>query len=148
SEGIIVSINWVLEVGGVFAGAVLAATFLPLVLVGLHHGLTPIHLEFIQDIGYTPIFTILGMAGAGQVGAAVAVFVNTKAKRLKNIINGTLPVGFLGNCEPRLYGVTLPLGRQFLTACLGAAFGGAYQALITTGAINNGVSCISLVPLN
>ena len=147
SDGIIVSINWVLEVGGVFAGAVLAATFLPLVLVGLHHGLTPIHLEFIQDIGYTPIFTILGMAGAGQVGAAVAIFVKTKSKRLKNIIKGTLPVGFLGIGEPLLYGVTLPLGRPFLTACLGAAFGGAYQALMTTGAINIGVSGISLVPL-
>lgn len=147
SDGIIVSINWVLEVGGVFAGAVLAATFLPLVLVGLHHGLTPIHLEYIQNIGYTPIFTILGMAGAGQVGAAVAIYVKTKSKRLKNIIKGALPVGFLGIGEPLLYGVTLPLGRPFLTACLGAAFGGAYQALVTTGAINIGVSGISLLPL-
>ena len=147
SSGITAGIDWVLGVGGPFAGAVLASTFLPLVMVGLHHGLTPIHLDYIQNIGYTPILTILAMAGAGQVGAAMAIWVKTKSKRLKKIIAGALPVGFLGIGEPLLYGVTLPLGRPFITACLGASLGGAYQALMTTGAINIGVSGISLTPL-
>lgn len=147
SSGITSGIDWVLSIGGPFAGAVLASTFLPLVMVGLHHGLTPIHLDYIQNIGYTPILTILAMAGAGQVGAAMAIWVKTKSKRLKKIIGGALPVGFLGIGEPLLYGVTLPLGRPFITACLGASLGGAYQALMTTGAINIGVSGISLTPL-
>lgn len=147
SNGITMGIDWVLSVGGPFAGAVLASTFLPLVMVGLHHGLTPIHLDYIQNIGYTPILTILAMAGAGQVGAAMAIWVKTKSKRLKKIISGALPVGFLGIGEPLLYGVTLPLGRPFITACLGASIGGAYQALMGTGAINIGVSGISLTPL-
>ncbi|WP_144460769.1 PTS transporter subunit EIIC [Siminovitchia fortis] len=147
SDGITSGINWVLDIGGVVAGALLAGFFLPLVMVGLHHGLTPIHLELIEKFGMTPLFPILAMAGAGQVGAAIAIFVKTKNQRLRNIIKGGLPVGLLGIGEPLLYGVTLPLGRPFITACLGAAFGGAFQAVMKTAALGIGVSGLSLIPL-
>ncbi|PLT30076.1 PTS transporter subunit EIIC [Peribacillus deserti] len=147
SDGITKGINAVIDVGGAFSGAILAGTFLPLVMVGLHHGLTPIHLEFINKMGVTPLLTILAMGGAGQVGASIAIYVKTKNKMLKNIIKGGLPVGFLGIGEPLLYGVTLPLGRPFVTACLGAACGGAFQAAMNTAATGIGVSGISLTPL-
>lgn len=147
SDGIMKAINAVLEVGGPLAGAVLAGFFLPLVMVGLHHGLTPIHLEFLNTIGNTPLLPILAMAGAGQVGAAMAIFVKTRNPRLRNIIKGAIPVGFLGIGEPLLYGVTLPLGRPFVTACLGAAVGGAFQATMKTTALGVGVSGLSLTPL-
>ncbi|MBB6450530.1 PTS system sucrose-specific IIC component [Geomicrobium halophilum] len=140
-------INGVLEIGGAFAGAVLAGTFLPLVMVGMHHGLTPIHLDFIENLGNTPLLPILAMAGGGQVGAAIAVYVKTKSQKLKNTVKGTLPVGFLGVGEPLLYGVTLPLGRPFITACLGSAVGGAFQAIMATGATGVGISGLSLIPL-
>lgn len=147
TEGITSGINLILDTGGFLAGAVLAGTFLPLVMVGLHHGLTPIHLELIESSTVTVLLPILAMAGAGQVGASMAVYVKTKNKKLKNIIKGALPVGFLGIGEPLLYGVTLPLGRPFLTACLGAAMGGAVQAFFKTGAYSIGVSGLSLIPL-
>jgi PTS system sucrose-specific IIC component len=147
SDGITTGLHAVLDVGGAFAGAILAGTFLPLVMVGMHHGLTPVHLEFINTIGVTPLLTILAMAGAGQVGAAIAVFVKTKSERLKNTVKGALPVGFLGIGEPLLYGVTLPLGRPFITACLGAAVGGAFQAVMQTASLGIGVSGLSLIPL-
>ena len=38
-------------------------------MVGLHHGLTPIHMEFINQTHVTPLLPVLAMAGAGQVGA-------------------------------------------------------------------------------
>jgi len=147
SDGITNGIKTILDVGGVVAGAILAGFFLPLVMVGLHHGLTPIHLELINTLGSTPLLPILAMAGAGQVGAAIAVYVKTRNKRLRNIIKGALPVGFLGIGEPLLYGVTLPLGRPFVTACLGAAVGGAFQAVMGTAAKSIGVSGLTLIPL-
>ncbi|PAD37931.1 PTS transporter subunit EIIC [Terribacillus sp. 7520-G] len=147
SEGITTGINAVLDIGGVVAGAILAGFFLPLVMVGLHHGLTPIHVELIQTFTFTALLPILAMAGGGQVGASIAIFVKTRNKRLRNIIKGALPAGFLGIGEPLLYGVTLPLGRPFVTACLGAAIGGATQALFATGATAIGVSGLSLTPL-
>jgi PTS system sucrose-specific IIC component len=147
SDGITEGTKAVLDIGGAFAGAVLAGTFLPLVMIGLHHGLMPIHMEFINKIQVTPILPILAMAGAGQVGAAIAIFVKTKNKKLRNIIKGALPVGFLGIGEPLLYGVTLPLGKPFITACLGAACGGAFQAIMKTASLGIGVSGLSLLPL-
>ena len=147
SDAITSGINSILDVGGVVAGAVLAGFFLPLVMAGLHHGLTPIHLELIETLSYTALLPILAMAGAGQVGAAIAIFVKTKNKRLRNIIKGALPVGFLGIGEPLLYGVTLPLGRPFITACMGGAMGGAFQAMMKVASTGIGVSGISLIPL-
>ena len=147
SDGITSAIHVILDVGGVVAGGLLAGFFLPLVMLGLHHGLTPIHMELINTVGSTALLPILAMAGAGQVGASIAIFVKTKNKRIKNVIKGGLPTGFLGIGEPLLYGVTLPLGRPFITACLGAAVGGAFQAVMHTAAGGIGVSGIPLIPL-
>lgn len=147
TDGITSGIQAILNVGGVLAGALLSGFFLPLVMVGLHQGLTPIHLDLIHRYGFTSLLPVLAMAGAGQVGAAIAIYVKTKNKKLQDNIKGGLPAGFLGIGEPLLYGVTLPLGRPFVTACIGAALGGAFQAVMHTGAVGIGVSGLSLIPL-
>jgi sucrose PTS system EIIBCA or EIIBC component len=134
-----------IEMGGLVAGFVLGATFLPLVVTGLHQGLTPVHLELINTIGDDPLLPILAMGGAGQVGAAFAIFMKTKKKKLKRAIGGALPAGMLGIGEPLIFGVTLPLGRPFLTACLGAGFGGAFQAYFDVATFAIGVSGLPLI---
>ncbi|MGD6815992.1 PTS transporter subunit EIIC [Metabacillus sp. 113a] len=145
SEGITGGLLAVLDVGGPGAGFVLGATFLPLVVTGLHQGLTPVHLELINSIGDDPLLPILAMGGAGQVGAAFAIFAKTKKKRLKRAVGGGLPAGMLGIGEPLIFGVTLPLGRPFLTACLGAGVGGAFQAYFSIATTSIGVSGIPLL---
>ncbi|MBA4494072.1 PTS transporter subunit EIIC [Paenactinomyces guangxiensis] len=147
SDGITKGLLFLLDQGGILAGAVLAGTFLPLVVTGLHQGLTPIHLELLQQTKLDPLLPILAMAGAGQVGAAIAVYIKTKNRTLRNVIKGSLPVGILGIGEPLIFGVTLPLGRPFLTACLGAAVGGAFQAVFKIASIAIGVSGIPLALL-
>ena len=149
TAGITNGINAIIEYGGVVAGFnTLRTTFLPLGNGRYDHGLTPIHMELISSTGVTILLPILAMAGAGQVGAAIAIFVKTKNKKLRNVIKGGLPVGFLGIGEPLLYGVTLPLGRPFLTACaFGGAMGGAFQAFAKTASTGIGVSGLSLIPL-
>jgi len=125
SEAIAHGATLAIDRGGVLVGAVLAGTFLPLVLTGLHQGLVPIHVELVQAHGYNALLPILAMAGVGQVGAAIAVLMKTRNTRLKKVIKGALPVGLLGIGEPLIFGVTLPLGKPFLGACLGGAVGGA-----------------------
>ncbi|XJZ27046.1 PTS transporter subunit EIIC [Bacillota bacterium Lsc_1132] len=144
SDVITKGLTSVLDMGGVVAGFVLGATFLPLVVTGLHQGLTPIHLELINSLGNDPLLPILAMGGAGQVGAAFAIYFKTKKKRLKNAIGGALPSGILGIGEPLIFGVTLPLGRPFLTACLGAGVGGAFQAMFNIATVAIGVSGLPL----
>src|SRR5699024_10714888 len=152
-SGLIMSgITWflvdvMLETGGIIGGFVLSATFLPLVTVGMHQGLVPVHLELIDQFGSTRLLPLLAMAGGSQVGAMNAIFIKTKNKRLKNTVASVLLVGILGIGEPLIYGVSLPLGRPFITACLGAGFGGAFLSLFTVGAITVGPSGIVLIPL-
>lgn len=149
SSGLVGAINWVLEVGGAFSGFILGATFLPMVMFGLHQILTPIHIEMIASSGATYLLPILAMAGAGQVGAAIALWVKARNNRqLTEVIKGSLPVGILGIGEPLIYAVSLPLGRPFITACIGGGVGGAVIGFIgNIGATAIGPSGVALIPL-
>lgn len=147
SDNMVGGINWVLNVGGAFSGFVLGALFLPMVMLGLHQILTPIHVQMITETGSTLLLPILAMAGGGQVGAAIALWVRLrKDKELSDMIKGALPVGILGIGEPLIYGVTLPLGKPFITACIGGGIGGAVIGLIGgVGAIAIGPSGVPLI---
>ena len=72
--------------------------------------------------------------------AGIALYVKTKNAKLKRFIRDSIPVGILGIGEPMMYAVTLPLGRSFITACIGAGFGGAVAALMHIGTVSQGVS--------
>lgn len=129
---------------GVLGGYILSAGFLPLVSVGLHQALTPIHAMLNDPDGATKginyLLPILMMAGGGQVGAGLALYFKTKNAKLKKYVAESIPVGILGVGEPLMYAVTLPLVRPFVTACLGAGFGGALAALLHIGTVSQGVS--------
>ena len=126
-------------VSGYFA----AAAFLPLVATGMHHGLVALYSVQLQELGYVTLYPALAMAGAGQVGAALALWKMAKKagnENLCSVISGALPAGLLGVGEPLIYGVTLPLGKPFLTAGLGAGFGGAFIMVTQVAAATWGPS--------
>lgn len=147
SDGIGFAVKTAIKGGGAVTGFILGGTFLPLVMTGLHQGLTPIHADLIKTTGQDLLLPILAMAGAGQVGAAIAVYVKTKSKKLKKTVASGLPVGILGIGEPLIYGVTLPLGKPFLGACIGGAFGGAVQAAFGVASIGMGLSGLPLASI-
>ena len=125
TDGITAALLWLLDNAGGIGGFVIAALFLPLVMTGMHQGLTPVHTTLIQQLGYTPLYAFNSMAGGGQVGAALALYFKYKHNmKLREAIVGALPAGILGIGEPLIFGVTLPLGRVFAMACIGAGFGG------------------------
>ncbi len=134
------------------SGALIAGFFLPLVTFGLHQGFTPIYLNEIATNAThaTYIFPIAAMSGAGQVGAALSIFRQARAQKdtkMQKIISGAIIPGFLGVGEPLIYGVTLPLGKPFITAGLGAACGGAFIAFAKVGAVATGPSGLTALPL-
>ncbi|MGW3723844.1 PTS transporter subunit EIIC [Streptomyces sp. NPDC000851] len=145
--------NWLLTTTGAFAGLILGGLFLPLVMLGLHQALIPIHTTLIEQQGHTVLLPILAMAGAGQVGAAMAVYVRLRHDTsIRTTIRSALPAGLLGVGEPLIYGVSLPLGRPFLTACVGGAAGGAFVGVFAmlgdqVGATAIGPSGWALFPL-
>ncbi|MEV5312725.1 MULTISPECIES: PTS transporter subunit EIIC [unclassified Streptomyces] len=145
--------NWLLATTGAFAGLLLGGLFLPLVMLGLHQALIPIHATLIDEQGSTALLPILAMAGAGQVGAALAIYIRLRHDTsIRTTIKSALPAGLLGVGEPLIYGVSLPLGRPFLTACVGGAAGGAFLGVFamlgdTVGATAIGPSGWALFPL-
>lgn len=144
SEAIGYAATTSIRTGGAVTGFILGGTFLPMVMTGVHQGLTPIHAELLSRYGVTILLPVLAMAGGGQVGASLAVYIKTKNKKLKKTIISALPVGIMGVGEPLIYGVTLPLGKPFIGACIGGAFGGAVQAAYMVGSAALGISGLPL----
>lgn len=145
--------DWLLSTGGAGAGFLLGGFFLPLVMLGLHQALIPIHTTLIEQQGFTVLLPILAMAGAGQVGAAAAVYLRLpNNESIRRTIRSAMPAGLLGVGEPLIYGVSLPLGRPFITACVGGAFGGGFVGLFnqlgdSVGSTAIGPSGWALFPL-
>lgn len=107
--------------------AVLAGVFLIAVVFGVHQGFIPVYLALMDTQGFNSLFPILSMAGAGQVGAALALYWKAdKASTLRSQIKGAIIPGLLGVGEPLIYGVTLPRMKPFITACIGGAVGGLF----------------------
>ena len=101
SDGLVALLSIIINssnpVVSVISGYILAALFLPMVLLGLHHGLIPIYAVQLEAMGGVSLFPVLAMAGAGQVGAAIAIYLiarRVKNERLKQVIVGALPAGF------------------------------------------------------
>lgn len=150
TDGIYIMTEFVFTKLGIFGGFILSAIQLPLVSMGLHRTFIPLHAILSDPAGKTQgvnyLLPILMVAGGGQVGASLALYVKTHNKRLKSAILQTLPAGVLGVGEPLMYAVTLPLIKPFITACIGSGFGGMVIVFLKVGAISQGVSGI-MAPL-
>ena len=132
------------------AGFLGSFLFLPLVAMGMHHGLVALYTVQLNTIGFVTLYPALAMAGAGQVGAAIAIWLKARRtgnKRMMSVIGGALPAGVLGVGEPLIYGVTLPMGKPFITAGLGAGFGGMFCMIFKVAATTWGPSGILALPI-
>ncbi|WP_312241171.1 PTS N-acetylmuramic acid transporter subunit IIBC [Pantoea sp.] len=118
--------------GNPFGCALLAGLFLISVVFGIHQGFIPVYFALMETQGFNSLFPILAMAGAGQVGAALALWCRAdKNAALRVQIKGAIVPGLLGVGEPLIYGVTLPRLKPFITACCGGALGGFFIGLVS-----------------
>ncbi|SNY73208.1 PTS N-acetylmuramic acid transporter subunit IIBC [Enterobacter sp. CC120223-11] len=118
--------------GNPFGTAVLAGLFLIAVVFGIHQGFVPVYFALMDAQGFNSLFPILAMAGAGQVGASLALYFRAKhGSVLRTQIKGAIFPGLLGIGEPLIYGVTLPRLKPFVTACIGGAVGGFFIGLVS-----------------
>ncbi|MBY7820349.1 PTS N-acetylmuramic acid transporter subunit IIBC [Vibrio fluvialis] len=112
--------------------AVLAGLFLISVVFGIHQGFVPVYFALMEAQGFNSLFPILAMAGAGQVGASLALYFKAnKDAVLRTQVKGAIIPGVLGIGEPLIYGVTLPRVKPFVTACVGGAAGGFFIGLVS-----------------
>ncbi|NIZ19134.1 PTS transporter subunit EIIB [Entomospira culicis] len=125
-------------------GYLFVATFLWLVRRGIHHLFVLFYaMEFLAREGQVSLFPILAMAGAGQVGMAMAIWVKARTTGnvgLVNHVKKALPMAMLGMGEPLTYNVTQPTPRALLLSGLGAGIGGAWIAVMQVKMVAWGAS--------
>lgn len=134
----------------ILAGYGCAAVFLVAVMMGMQYAFVALYSMELDRYGYVTLFPTLAMAGAGQVGAGLALLL--KARRAGNtrfagVIGATIVPGMMGVGSPLLYGVTLPLGTPFVTACLGGGFGGAFIMACGVASSGWGASGLLGIPM-
>lgn len=121
-------VNWLFEVGGVFAGLVYGGIYSAMVVLGIHHGMVPVLTQMISNQGFNYVSPTSGSANIGQAGAAFGVWLKSKDKNLKANAASAAFAACTGITEPVVYGVNVPLGKPFLFASIGGACGGAFAA--------------------
>lgn len=132
----------------ILAGYGCTAVFLVAVMMGMQYAFVALYAIELDTYGYVTFFPTLAMAGAGQVGAGLALLLKARQvgnHRLVNVTAATIVPGLMGVGGPLLYSVTLPLGTPFLTACLGGGFGGAF--IMATGVASSGWGASGLLAI-
>ncbi|BAL61760.1 beta-glucoside-specific PTS transporter subunit IIABC [Melissococcus plutonius] len=110
------------------AGIIMGGFWQVLVIFGMHWGLVPIMMLNVSQFGQDTLMPILLPAVLSQGGAAFAVFFMSKNLKLKELALSSSITSIFGITEPTVYGVTLPLKRPFIAACIGGAVGGGFIA--------------------
>lgn len=121
------------------AGFFAAAVFLPMNVAGLQHGIIALYPIQLEKYGYITLYPVFAMAGAGQVGAGIAVWLMAKHienNRLAQVAFSAAIPGALGIGSPLIYGVTLQIPKAFVASCIGAGVGGAF--MMCTGVFSTG----------
>lgn len=139
---VLTGIQWIIAlpfgVGGMLAGLVYSVT----VVAGVHHMYTVIDLGQISAYGFTYWLPIASAANVAQGGAALAVALRTKNKKMKSMAIPAALSACMGITEPAIFGVNLRYMRPFIGAALGGAAGGLYASLVHLGATGTGVTGI------
>lgn len=140
------SFNTVYGFSPIVAGLVMGAFYQVFVMFGMHWGLLPLLFLNIEQYGYTLLPPMLLPAVLAQGGAALAVAVRTKNERTKALsISGAI-TSLFGITEPTVYGVTLPLKRPFVSACISGGIGGAIMGFFHVKAFSAGLLSVLTIP--
>ncbi len=118
-----------------------------LVMTGTHYGLIPIGINNIATAGFDTIVGP-GMLGSNiaQGGAAFAVAVKTKNRRMKQEAYSSGITAVCGITEPALYGVNLKLKRPLIAASIGGAVSGLYLGITGVGRYTSGSPGLLALP--
>ncbi len=114
-----------------FLVPMLTGAFAPLlVAVGMHISLVPVSSIQLADHGSE---TAMGpgwlASNIAQGGAAMAVALKTKSKRMKQLALSSGVTALCGITEPVLYGVTLKLKRPLIAVMISGGLAGLYAGL-------------------
>lgn len=125
-------------IGSLIMGGLYALT----VVSGIHHMYTVIDLGQLSMYGFTYWLPLASAANVAQGGAALAVAVKSKNKKMKSVALPSALSACMGITEPAIFGVNLRYGKPFIAASIGGACGALYASIVGLGATGTGVTGI------
>lgn len=128
-------------------GALLGGGWQLLVIFGVHWGLAPVFINNIAVNGSDPLKPAAAASIFAQTGAALAVMIKTRNKKMKALSGSATITALFGITEPAIYGVTLPLKKPFIAGVIGGAVGGAIIAQAGTKAFASGAPGLLTLPI-
>ncbi|MDO4625525.1 MAG: beta-glucoside-specific PTS transporter subunit IIABC [Enterococcus hirae] len=128
------------------AGLIMGSLWQVFVMFGMHWGFVPIMFLNIEQYGFDVMVPMLLPAVLAQGGAALAVAIRTKDTKLRSLGISSTITSLFGITEPTVYGVTLPLKKPFVVACLSAGIGGAMIGFAGVKAFSSGLVSLLAIP--
>jgi len=116
--------NIIYHTSPILAGAIFGLIWQPSVVFGFQWGMVPAIIHNINTVGVDSFLPLVGPGVLGQAGAAMAVSFMAKNKNLKAAGMSCSIAAILGVTEPTLFGITVPLKRPMVAACIAGAIGG------------------------
>lgn len=128
------------------AGLIMGSLWQVFVMFGMHWGFVPIMFLNIEQYEFDVMVPMLLPAVLAQGGAALAVAIRTKDTKLRSLGISSTITSLFGITEPTVYGVTLPLKKPFVVACLSAGIGGAMIGFAGVKAFSSGLVSLLTIP--
>ncbi|WP_147804435.1 sucrose-specific PTS transporter subunit IIBC [Alkalicoccus halolimnae] len=141
-SGIMVGATFVLELPFGLSGLIIGGLHQVIVITGVHHIFNLFEIQLLAEDGLNPFNALITAGIAAQGGAALAVGLKTKSKKLKTLALPSSLSAFLGITEPAIFGVNLRYIKPFAMALIGGAAGGFFAALFNLQATGMAITVI------
>lgn len=135
---------WTYGLSPIVAGLLLAGLWQTIIIFGLHWAFIPILLNNLVTNGFDPINGMLYATTFAQTGAAFAIAIKTRDKKLKPIAMSATISGLMGVTEPAIYGVTLPAKKAFIMASIAGGIAGSVAGFMGSTAYGFGAGLFGI----
>ena len=139
---IIDGVQWLIAIPLGIGSFIMGGLYATTVVSGIHHMYTIIDLGQLSAYGLTYWLPLASAANVAQGGAALAVALKTRNKKLKSMALPASLSAFMGITEPAIFGVNLRFFRPFIAGSIGGACGALYASIVGLGATGTGVTGI------
>ena len=139
---VIDGVQWLIAIPLGIGSFIMGGLYATTVVSGIHHMYTIIDLGQISAYGMTFWLPLASAANVAQGGAALAVALRTRNKKLKSMALPASLSAFMGITEPAIFGVNLRFFRPFIAGSIGGACGALYASIVGLGATGTGVTGI------
>ena len=123
-------ITFLLEVCPPVAGFLMAALWPVMIIFGVHWAFIPVAINNMMTLGYDNILPLTVGCNFGIAAAALAVFLKTRNRDLKETAGPSVISALIGGVmEPAVYGVLVRFKKPMVIVCLVNGIGGALCAM-------------------